>query len=193
VYHFLVHITARLAESTIRQLLGELLPARVLMDEQGDKARWIQIETARQVDFIAGQGLRLSSSGQIQWVAAGVPINLTLNSVQLILKPEVVEDPHGGRLLFRPSLEDLDLKNVPGFLDRSVLGIVNTKLEAQGEQLAWDFGRALTVNFPLPSSIMPMETFQISVRAASVSVLADAIELTLSFDMAFARLPTPPQ
>ena len=32
-------ITARLEEDTIRQLLAELLPARILLDEQGDKGR----------------------------------------------------------------------------------------------------------------------------------------------------------
>jgi hypothetical protein len=183
-----VQITARLDEATIQQLLGELLPVKVLVDDQGDKGRWIQIEPAQQVDFIADQGLRVRTSGQIQWLAAGLPINLTLQSVSLLLRPEIAPEPHGGRLVFRPSLDELDLKNVPGFLDRSVLGIVNGRLQAQGDELAWDFGKALTVAAPLPTSIEPAETFQLSVRTAAVAVLADAIVLTLSFDMRFARL-----
>lgn len=191
VYHPAMQIRARLDEATIRQLLSELLPARVLLDDQGDKPRWIQIEQAREVDFIANEGLRLQSHGQIQWVAAGLPIAVTLNAVQLMLRPEVVNDPHGGRLVFRPSLEELDLKNVPGFVDRSVLGMVNGRLESQGNELAWDFGRALTVNVPLPRTIVPMEMFQMSVRAASATVLADAIELDLTFDMSFSRRPAP--
>ena len=182
-----MHITARLEEATIKQLLSELLPAKVLLDEQGDAGRWLQIEPARQVDFIAGQGLRLLTSGQIQWLAAGLPINLTLSSVQLMLRPEIVADPHGGRLVFRPSLEELDLKNVPGFLDRGVAGIINGKLASEGDELAWDFGRSLEVNVPLPASIVPLETFQLSARAAQVVVLADALELTLSLDMRFSR------
>jgi hypothetical protein len=182
-----VQITARLDEATIDQLLGELLPARVLVDGHGDRGRWIQIERARRVDFIADQGLRVQSSGQIQWVAAGLPISLTLNSVQLMLTPVVVDDAHGGRLVFRPSLEELDLKNVPSFLDRGVLGIVNGRLEAQGDELAWHFGKSLTVNAPLPGSILPAQAFQLSVRASALAVHADAIELTLTFDMRFSR------
>jgi hypothetical protein len=181
-----VHINARLEEATIQQLLSELLPTTILLDEQG--GRWIQIERARQVDFIADRGLRLQTSGQIQWLAAGLPINLTLNAVQLMLTPEVVADPAGGRLVFHPSLEDLDLKNVPGFLDRGLLGIVNGKLDSQGNALAWDFGKALTVSAPLPSSISPAEAFQMSVSNAQVVVLADALELTLTLDMRFSRL-----
>jgi hypothetical protein len=182
-----VHITSRLDEETIRQLLGELLPVKILLDEEGDKGRWISIEPASQIDFVADRGLRLQTRGQIQWLAAGLPINLTLNTVQLMLRPEIANDPHGGRLVFRPALEDLDLKNVPGFLDRGVAGMINSKLASKGDELAWDFGRNLTVNVPLPPSIVPLEAFQLSVRAARVAVLADAIELTLTFDMRFSR------
>jgi hypothetical protein len=185
-----VHITARLEEATINELLGELLPAKILLDEegeQGEKKRWVRIERASQIDFVADRGVRVHTSGQIQWLAAGLPINLTLNSVQLLLRPEIASDPHGGRLVFRPALEDLDLKNVPGFLDRGVAGIINGKLAAQGDELAWDFGRSLAVNVPLPASIAPLETFQLSVRAAQVVVLADALELTVTFDMRFSR------
>jgi hypothetical protein len=191
VYDRRVQITARLDETTVRQLLSELLPVRVLVDDQAEKPRWIEIAAASQVDFVADEGIRITSAGQIQWAAAGLPINVTLTSVQLMLRPEVVADPHGGRLVFRSALEELDMKNIPGFVDRGVLGILNGRLEAQGDELAWDFGRALAVNFPLPRTIVPSETFQVSVRAASVEVLADAIELRLSFDMAFARLPAP--
>jgi hypothetical protein len=183
-----VQITARLDEETIRTLVGQLLPARVLIDEQqGDRGRWIQLEAASQVDFIAGQGLRVQTSGQIQWQAAGLPIALTLNSVQLMVRPEVVTEPPGARLVFRPSLEELDLKNVPGFLDRSVLGMVNGKLRDQGDQLAWDFGETLTVSAPLPATIVPFETFHLAAREGTVSVLADALELTVSFDLRFSR------
>jgi len=104
-----------------------------------------------------------------------------------MLEPELVETPAGGRLVFRPALEDLDLKNVPGFLDRGVAGIVNGKLESQVNALAWDFGSALAVNAPLPAGITPAEAFQISVRNARVVVLADALELTVTLDLRFSR------
>jgi hypothetical protein len=191
VYHRTVQIRARLDETTIRQLLGELLPLKVLIDDPGEKSRWIQIDEATEVDFIADEGLRILSRGRIQWAAAGVPIAVTLTSIQLMIRPEVVSDAHGGRLVFRPSVEDLDLKNVPGFIDRSVLGMVNGRLQAQGDELAWDFGRALTVNAPLPATILPPEAFHVTVRAATALVLADAIELDFSFDMSFTRRPTP--
>jgi hypothetical protein len=183
-----VEITARLNEETTRKLVSELLPARILIDEQqGDRGRWVQLEPAGQVDFIEGQGLRLQTSGTIQWQAAGLPIALTLTSVQLMVRPEVVSEPSGARLVFRPAVEELDLKNVPGFVDRSVLGIVNGRLSAQGDELAWNFGKALAVSADLPATIVPSETFHMSVREGRVAVLANALELTVIFDMSFSR------
>jgi hypothetical protein len=186
-----VHITARLDEVTVKQLLDELLPAKVLIDEPGEKARWIDIESASRVDFVTGEGLRVQTSGQIQWFAAGLPINLRLTSVSLLLRPEVVDDPAGARLVFRPALEDLDLKNVPGFLDRSVAGMVNGRLESQGNELAWYFGRALAVDVPMPSTIVPPQAFELGVRSASVMVLADAIELRVELRLRFTRSSDP--
>jgi hypothetical protein len=187
-----VLITARLDESTVKKLLGELLPARVMVDEPDEpKARWIQIESPSRIDFAAGEGLRVLTSGHIQWYAAGLPISLTLTSVQLLLRPELADDPPGPRLIFRPSLVDLDLKNVPGFLDRSVAGIVNGRLESQANELAWHFGRALSVEAPMPPTIVPGQALQMGVRTASVAVLDDAIELSVAFDLRFARSPEP--
>src|SRR5437660_11400606 len=98
-YHRPVLITARLEEATVKVLLDELLPARMLLDDA--QTRWIQIERAQHVDFVEGEGLRVKSSGQLQWTAAGLPIGVTLKSAQLMLKPLVEADEHGGRLVFR--------------------------------------------------------------------------------------------
>src|SRR3989442_13033074 len=89
-YHRRVLITARLEEATVKHLLDQLLPARVLLDE--GQTRWLQIERAQHVDFVAGEGLRVKTAGQLQWHAAGLPIGVTLNSAQLMLKPVVEPD-----------------------------------------------------------------------------------------------------
>src|SRR5688572_9629966 len=106
-----MHLTARLEESTVQQLLAELFPVTIVLDEAGDD-RWIRIESAHHVDFVANEGLRVAVSGQIHWKVAGVPVPLTIHSAQLMLRPSIVDDSAGARLVFRPSLEKMDLKNV---------------------------------------------------------------------------------
>src|SRR4051812_29206317 len=123
-----MHITARLEETAIKTLLGELLPVTILLDEDEGEHRWIRIDPASSVDFAADEGLRLQVGGQLHWKTAGVPVLLTIHSAQLLLTPEVVNDAESARLVFRPSLEKMDLKSVPGFLDSGIAAIVNKRL-----------------------------------------------------------------
>src|SRR5687767_6535255 len=98
----IVHILVRLEEATLRAILGELLPITILLDDpppggavapaaagnlrEGPLGnRWVRIEEAQEVDFIAGEGLRLVSAGQIRWVTAGVPVEATLHSAKIML------------------------------------------------------------------------------------------------------------
>ena len=197
-----VHILARLEEATLRSILEELLPAKIMLDDPADGARasagagvsdnegrWVRIERAQEVDFVAGEGLRLVSSGQIRWVTAGVPVEATLHSARVMLRPQVAADKHGGRLVFRPSLESADLKNVPALLDRGIVVMVNRQLEARGDELAWDFGRTLSLSVPVPPVLPTIAALQLDARNATITVTADAIELGLTISLHFLRKP----
>ena len=189
-----VHLVARLEESTLREILDELLPITIALDDPDkpdgpNPGRWVRIEPAKEVDFIAGEGLRLVSAGQMRWVTAGVPVEATLHSARVMLRPQVVKDKHGGRLVFRPSLESADLKNVPALLDRGIVAVVNRQLEARGDELAWDFGRTLSVAVPVPPALQGIASLQLDARNASVTVTADAIELGLTVSLHFLRKP----
>jgi hypothetical protein len=186
-----VLITARLEEATVERLVGEILPVRVLLDDEDTRGRWIKIAPARKVDFVAGQGLRLEAPGQLQWQAVGLPIATTFHSAQLMLRPEIADDEDGGRLVFRPSLEALDLKNVPAILDSGALAIVNRRLASRGDELAWHFGRALAFAIPLPSTIIPLDQLRLAVHSGKVEVLDDAIVLSVQMSVSFTRLPAP--
>ena len=184
-----MHIIARLEEATLRELLDELLPVTILLDDEGKEGRWVAIEPARTVDFVAGEGLRLVAGGRIRWIAAGVPVEATLHSARILLRPVIAEDKHGGRLVFRPSLEEADLKNVPGIFDRGIVALVNKQLEGRGDQIAWDFGRSLALSVALPPALDGLESLQLSVRNGQVTVTDHAIELALSLSMHFQHSP----
>jgi hypothetical protein len=172
-------VTAKLDESTVKRLLDELLPVKVMLDDDGERGRWIEIEAARHVDFVPGAGLRVLTGGQLQWKAAGLPIGVAFNSAQLMLQPLVEDDEHGGRLVFRPSLEALDLKNVPAFLDSGLLAVVNSRLAARGEDLGWRFGRTLALQFLLPGSMQPRVALRLGAGSGQVEVLEDSVVFSL--------------
>ena len=184
-----MHIIARLEEATLKALLDELLPVTILLDKSGKDGRWVSIQPTSHVDFVAGQGLRLITSGQIHWIVAGVGVDATLHSAQIMLRPEIVPEKHGGRLVFRPSLEAADMKNVPSWLDKGIVMLVNGQLESRGDELFWDFGHTMQLSVPMPPTLVGVRSLQLAVNNATVAVTANAFELTLTLGLHFQRPP----
>jgi hypothetical protein len=182
-----MQLSARLDESTLRSILDELLPVTLLLDEGDRDGRWVRIEPTRVVDFIAGEGLRLVTSGRIRWITAGVPIEATLHSAEIMLRPRIAADVSGGKLVFGPSLEAVDLKNVPSFLDRGVVALVNRQLAARGEELAWDFGRSLGFTVAVPKLLEGVAALSLAAHGGTVNVTSDALELGLKLRLDFLR------
>jgi hypothetical protein len=184
-----MHIAIELEETTLRQLLDELLPITILLDEaQGTDGRWIRIDPARELRFSVDEGIRIATSGALRWSLGPFPVTLTVQSLALLLRPLVVGTGTASRLLFRPVIEGADLQNVPDFLDRGVVGLVNRALEARSERLAWDFGRALALRFALPDTLVPLEAAAVAVEMAHLRVQADALVLIVSLTMHISRL-----
>jgi hypothetical protein len=191
-----MQLRARLDEATLRTLLEELLPVTILLDadaeDGGRKGRWIRIEPATKVDFIAGLGLRLAAPGHMRWITKGVATEWTLHEVQVLLKPEIVAQPHGGKLMFRPTVELADVKNVPGFIDRGITAVVNQQLAARADDMSWDYGRSLGFAVPLPPMLEGVSTLQLDVGDATVQITDDAVELGVTISIDFLRAPAAP-
>jgi hypothetical protein len=185
----LMRITAQLDETTVRRLLGELLPVTVLLDEE-DADRWIRVDPASSVDFAPGEGLRVAVAGQLNWKLAGVQVAVRIQDALLLLRPEVRGEGTEARLLFRPSLEKMDLKNVPALIDSGIAGLVNMRLESESDKLAWHFGRDLTGRFSLGRDFLEIESFVVGAGTASATVLPDAIVLDVPLALGFGRKKT---
>jgi hypothetical protein len=184
-----MHIAVELEEATLRRLLAELLPITILLDEaRGLGGRWIRIDPARDLQLCVDEGIRLATSGALRWSLGPIPVTLTVRSLTLMLRPVVVGTGAAGRVLFRPEIEQADLRNVPALLDRSVVRLVNRALAARSDRLVWNFGRALALRFVLPDTLLPLEAAGVDVEAARLRVGADALELTVSLTMHISRL-----
>lgn len=185
-------VTARLDEESIKQILDDLLPLTVILDEDGGGDRWLRIDPARTVDFVADDGLRVEVAGHLHWKTAGVSLPLTIKSAQLMLRPVVVSDDDGGRLVFRPALESMDLKNVPGFVDSGITNLINKRLAGEGDKLAWRFGKTLRATVPVGKDLVEIANFVLSAGAAAVLTLDDAVVLTVDLQMRFTRSDAAP-
>jgi hypothetical protein len=185
-------VIARLDEDNVREILSDLLPVTVALDEEGGSARWIRIDPARVIDFVADDGLRVEVGGHLQWKTAGVPLPLTIKSAHLLLRPAVADDADGGRLVFHPSLEAMDLKNVPGFLDTGIANLVNKRLAGEGDRLSWPFAATLRTSVPVGNGLAEIASFELSAGSGRVEITNDALVFTVDLAMRFARTAPPP-
>jgi hypothetical protein len=179
-----MQITARLDEATIIRLMNELFPLTIALDDSSDE-RWLEIAAPQHVELVAAVGLRVRTTGRLRWTLAGMSVPVTLNVVQLLLRPEIGGDERGGMLVLHPELEELDLKNIPSMIDQPIQNAINQRLDAEAHRLAWHFGESLGLTVPLPPEISPPHTLHIQAPHAAVVVDSDALRLSIDVDLRF--------
>jgi hypothetical protein len=182
-----MHITVQLEKAALSDLLADLLPITILLDEH-PQGRWIRIDGARHLELGPDGAIRLATSGRVRWALGPVPITLTVQHLVVLLRPVVVGAETSSRVLFRPVIETADVPRVPAVLDRSLVALVNRALDARADRLAWDLGRTLALRFVLPDTLVPLEAAQVDVAAAEIRVAGDTIALTVSLTMRITRL-----
>lgn len=181
-------IRARLDESTLRRILCDILPVTVLFDDaQGLEGRWVTIERARRVEVVRGLGVRLTTSGELRWPFKVIPVALRLASLQVLVRPVVAGQGPATRVLFRPLIEDADLRRVPEFVDQGIIAIVNRALDSRSELLSWQVANSLDRRFALPATLGPLETASVDVVSAALTIEEDSIDLTVKLDMSVSR------
>ena len=63
-----MHITVHLEKAVLSDLLAELLPITILLDEDdGLRGRWIRIDRARHLELRPDETIRLVTSGRLRW------------------------------------------------------------------------------------------------------------------------------
>src|SRR5262245_24374413 len=183
-----MHITVELEKETLSQLLGDLLPITIVLDEaRGLDGRWVRIQPVQHLEIHA-EGIRLITSGELRWTVGFLPVTITVERLVLILRPIVTGAGAASRLLFQPVLEEADLRHLPALLDRGIVELINGALEGRSERLAWDVGRTLALRFILPDALDPLEAAAVDVEAVRLRVRDEVLVLTVTLTMHISRL-----
>lgn len=160
-------------------LLCELTPLRVALGARGGRS--VSIGRPRSLDFVPGQGIRLSGDAKLVWDVAGLPLPVTLRAWQVLLVPSVLERDGLLTVTLDPVLEQLDFKSVPGFVDERIASAINEGLAAQRKKLGWAFGKTLAVRLALPARMSPAGRFELIPSAGQVEITEDELRLTVTF------------
>ncbi len=143
--------------------------------------RWIELERARTVELVEGRGARVVTSGRLHLDRA-LPIRI--KELVLMLAPRVVRADDGvPRLLFKLSVERVDLAYVPGALEQALLPKINAALAPVEARLVWNFGRSLTKTLRVPPRFEPLESFRFEPHEARVVVAPEGVSLTVDVAM----------
>lgn len=132
-------------------------------------------------------GLRVVCKALVHWPVLGMAVPITVHSLTMLVRPEVVAGASGCVLVFKLEVEAMDLAAVPAVLAPRITGMVNDELARRQVELSWGFANALTHSFHLPESMQPLDSLDLTVRAGRVMIRSDGIGLAVQLDSAVQR------
>jgi hypothetical protein len=173
-----VQLSAVVTKDDLTLLIEQLTPLAL---ELGG-GRSVTFGRPERVELVPTKGLRLRGSARLSWDFAGLEFPVTLRAWQLLLEPIVSVLRDGSySLRFEPVIEELDLRNVPSFLDGRIASAINEGLASQKKKLAWSLSRALGVRVAFPARVSPRGRFELVPNGAQLVISDRAIEMTVSF------------
>jgi hypothetical protein len=175
-----MELSAVVSRDELAALVRSVSPLRLAIDERRGRAATL---VASDVELVPSRGLRVRGSARVTWDVAGVPLTITLKTWRAMLVPRVAQ---GRALVLEPVLEDLDLKNVPAFLDDKIGDAIRDAIAQNKGKLAWGFARALTKKWPMPLR-SSLAAFGLEVVSGTVLVDANEVRLSVRFEARFER------
>ena len=185
---FRMYIDAIVTASEIATLLAQFAPIRIHLTATDEDRSWVELERPDEVQMVPGRGVRVVCSGRLRYAVAGIKLPLSIRRIQVLLEPKVVElGPEAQRLDFGLRIEDADLENIPGLVDRAIVGKVNDALTPETTSMLWQFSRTLALDVQLPERLEPLQTLLLRAPAGVVSVTPEGVGLRLHLDAGLTR------
>lgn len=175
-----MHLTATITKEEIVRLVREVTPLKI---DLGRK-RSVTFGTPELVELVADTGLRIRGDAKMVWDVAGVPLPVTLRAWQLLLAPSISRRERDGALVlaFDPTLEELDFKSVPGFVDDRITDAINEGVASQRRKLSWNLTRLLGSHSPMPPRVSPTGSLDVVPSAITVHVTASELRIEIDLD-----------
>jgi hypothetical protein len=179
-----VELRAILTLSDLEAALRLLTPLRILVDPELN--RYVELAEPTEVSLVAGEGMKLRTSGVVQWSLAGVPVRAVVLGVDALLMPSVEATDSGAALRFGLRLSKLDVQYTPGLVEETILTQVNATLAEDRHALCWNFSQTLAASFALPR-VLPSTTLWFATSAATVEIDATAVAITIPLQLKVSR------
>lgn len=181
-----MQLRAVLTKEELVAVAHDLTPLRVELGRR--PRRTAMFGRPNLVELVRGAGLRLRGDARFTWNVGGLSIPVTVRRWQILLAPHVVTRGDADVLAFEPSIEALDIVNVPSFVETAIADAVNEAMTAKRSKLAWNFTRTLSLDKLLSDRLAPAVRLRLTPGAAAVEVTDTEVCLTVSLEASVARL-----
>jgi hypothetical protein len=179
-------LEALIPRNDLRVFLARALPMTILLDGVGG-SHALLLSDLGEVTIVPEKGVRLVCKAHLHWPVLGIDAPLTLNELSVLLIPEVREAPNGETLVFRITLEHLDIHGVPGVFDETIARAVNERIAASQVELAWDFSTTFANVIPLPPVLAGLDALALHAAWGKVKMTEDAVGFALSLHTEVVR------
>jgi hypothetical protein len=177
-------IEVLISQKDLAEVAGQMAPLTIQLGKDGR----LEVTDPSEVRLVEGQGLLLTCKARLRWSVLGVDVPVTIRTLSLRVRPEIVRDEGGASsLAFAFHIENADIAVLPGLLDRSVTDLVNRELEARRHDLSWHYGETLSHSFKLPAALHPLETIDVSAVDAQVKLAGAMLAFAVRFEVDVSR------
>lgn len=184
-----MRVEAILSVADLIAIASQFMPFSIDLGGEGS----LVLTDPSDVSLLAGNGIRVVCKAKLEWPVLGIVVPVTVQSLVVVVQPEIVKTTDAEALVLKLEVEHADLAGVPTFVDNRITEKVNAALAEKHVELAWNFAGTLNHAFALPKSLAPLEAFALSVVGARVVVTPEAMGFSVAFKSSVTRSPSPSQ
>ena len=187
-------LEAIISQEDLVHALGEFLPVKIHLDQRKDAdgkpakdepERSLYLGSPTEVILVPEQGVRVICPAELTWSIAGMSPSMKIDSLQVMIRPEVAEKNKGSVLEFGMEVEVADFHALPSFIDATIVKAINGALATK--KPGWNFTETLTRTVGLGRMFEPVEALKIEVAWGKTKIGGDALGLVVSFKLGFVR------
>jgi len=183
-------VEAVLSKDDLASLIAQIVPLTIRINADTGADQYIEIGTASNLALVADQGLRMTAEARIHWPVLGITVPIKIDSLSVMIKPQITSAPGGGDALsFALQIDQAEFAGILALGDQPITDKINSELGKL--DLAWAFATMLSHQFKVPTMLEPLDSLALQVAWGKVRVTDEAMVLAISFQAEVSRADQP--
>lgn len=172
--------TLTLSQKSMEQLLRAAVPFTIDLSSEKDGTRSISIDEIHSFLLVENRGARATGKVRVEWPVLGVSVPLSVDDLTIDILISISGQADTTSMDFQFEIQDADIRNVPGFVEKPVIAKVNEALRSESTTLSWPIGKTLRIDAALPKMIVPAKRLGTSVEGTTLAITKEALVLRTS-------------